>query len=86
MPERKLGEQACAVCRLRTDDGSIDLSALLHHLSQQGLSRKKWPEHLVLVEAMAVTATGKLDKKAMAAIAVEEVARRRAASAARQDA
>ena len=31
-------------------------------------------------------ATGKLDKKAMAAIAVEEVARRRAASAARQDA
>jgi len=86
VPERKLGEQACAVCRLRTDDGSIDLSALLHHLSQQGLSRKKWPEHLVLVEAMAVTATGKLDKKAMAAIAVEEVARRRAASAARQDA
>jgi acyl-CoA synthetase len=53
---------------------------------QQGLSRKKWPEHLVLVEAMAVTATGKLDKKAMAAIAVEEVARRRAAPLSRQDA
>jgi acyl-CoA synthetase len=86
VPERKLGEQACAVCRLRTDGGSIDLSALLDHLLQQGLSRKKWPEHLVLVEAMAVTATGKLDKKAMAAIAVEEVARRRAAPAAGQDA
>ncbi len=86
VPERKLGEQACAVCRLRTDDGSIDLPALLDHLSQQGLSRKKWPEHLVLVEAMAVTATGKLDKKAMTAIAVEEVARRRAAPPARQDA
>jgi acyl-CoA synthetase len=86
VPERKLGEQACAVCRLRTDGGSIDLSALLDHLLQQGLSRKKWPEHLVLVEAMAVTATGKLDKKAMAAIAVEEVARRRAPPAAGQDA
>ncbi len=86
VPERKLGEQACAVCRLRTDDGSIGLPALLDHLSQQGLSRKKWPEHLVLVEAMAVTATGKLDKKAMAAIAVEEVARRRAAPPPRQDA
>jgi acyl-CoA synthetase len=86
VPERKLGEQACAVCRLRTDDGSIDLSMLLDHLSQQGVSRKKWPEHLVLVDAMAVTATGKLDKKAMAAIAVEEVARRRAAASTRQDA
>lgn len=86
VPERKLGEQACAVCRLRTDDGSVGLPALLDHLLQQGLSRKKWPEHLVLVEAMAVTATGKLDKKAMAAIAVEEVARRRAAPPTRQDA
>lgn len=64
----------------------MDLPALLDHLSQQGLSRKKWPEHLVLVEEMAVTATGKLDKKAMAAIAVEEVARRRAAPPATQDA
>tara|TARA_R110000850_G_scaffold178100_1_gene304024 strand:- start:807 stop:1061 length:255 start_codon:yes stop_codon:yes gene_type:complete len=55
--------QACAVCRFRADDGSIDLPALLDHLSQQGLSRKKWPEHLVLVDSMAVTAIGKLDKK-----------------------
>lgn len=86
VPERKLGEQACAVCRLRAQGSGMDLPALLDHLSQQGLSRKKWPEHLVLVEEMAVTATGKLDKKAMAAIAVEEVARRRAAPPATQDA
>lgn len=86
VPERKLGEQACAVCRLRTGDGSVDLPALLDHLAGQGVSRKKWPEHLVLVTEMAVTATGKLDKKAMAAIAVDEVARRRTASSARQDA
>lgn len=76
VPERKLGEQVCAVCRLRPGEAAVDLPGLLDHLAAQGVSRKKWPEHLVLVEAMAVTATGKLDKKAMAARAVEEVARR----------
>ncbi len=80
VPERKLGEQACAVCRLRPGEGSVDLPLLLAHMAAQGVSRKKWPEHLVLVEAMAITATGKLDKKAMGVIAVDEVGRRRAAA------
>lgn len=79
VPERKLGEQACAVCRLRPGEGTIDLPLLLDHMASQGVSRKKWPEHLVLVDAMAIGTTGKLDKKAMAAIAVEEIGRRRAA-------
>lgn len=85
VPERKLGEQACAVCRLRAGEGRMDLTVLLDHLSSQGLSRKKWPEHLVLVEEMAVTATGKLDKKAMAVIAGEAVERTRAGTSAQQD-
>lgn len=76
VPERKLGEQACAVCRTRPGAGEIDLPALLDHLAAQGLSRKKWPEHLVLVDAMAMTETGKLDKKAIAARAAEEVLQR----------
>jgi len=73
VPERRLGEQACAVCRLRPDNGMLDLPALLDHLAALGVSRKKWPEHLVLVDAMAVTATGKLDKKAMTARAMAEL-------------
>ena len=80
VPERKLGEQACAVCRLRPGHDDIDLAALLDHMSTQGVSRKKWPEHLVLVDTMLVTTTGKLDKKAMAARAIDEIGRRNAAS------
>ena len=76
VPERKLGEQACAVCRVRPGHPPVDLPALIDHLAAQGLSRKKWPEHLVLVDAMAVTATGKLDKKAMAARALELLSQR----------
>ena len=34
------------------------------------MTRKKWPEHLVIVDEMRVTSTGKLDKKAMAEVAV----------------
>lgn len=75
VPERKLGEQACAVCRIRPGHGPLDLAGLLDHMSAQGVSRKKWPEHLVLVDAMLVTSTGKLDKKAMAARAIEEIGR-----------
>ncbi len=80
VPERKLGEQACAVCRLRPGQGSVDLPAVLEHMAAQGVSRKKWPEHLVLVDAMLVTPTGKLDKKAMATRAIEELARRASAT------
>ena len=81
VPETKLGEQACAVCRLRPGFPALDLPALLDHMAAHGISRKKWPEHLVLVDAMAVTPTGKLDKKAMAARATDEVQRRRLAAA-----
>lgn len=81
VPESKLGEQACAVCKLRPGFQPLDLPALLAHLEASGVSRKKWPEHLVFVEAMAVTPTGKLDKKAMAARAVDEVQRRRLTAA-----
>lgn len=74
VPHRKLGEQACAVCRIRPGQPAVALADVLDHLAAVGLSRKKWPEHLLLVEEMAVTPTGKLDKKAMAARAVAALA------------
>lgn len=73
VPERKLGEQACAVCRLGEGQEPLVLADILDHLAAAGLSRKKWPEHLLIVDTMRVTATGKLDKKAMAALAREQL-------------
>lgn len=70
VPEAKLGEQACAVCRLFPGADPIDLPLMIEHVSALGLTRKKWPEHLVIVDRMQVTATGKLDKKAMTQIAL----------------
>lgn len=70
VPHAKLGEQACAVCRLEQGAEPINLPQLVEHIAAVGISRKKWPEHLVLVDAMQVTATGKIDKKAMGQIAI----------------
>ncbi len=75
VPEPKLGEQACAVCRVRQGMAGFGFAAMLDHLEREGLSRKKWPEHLILVEEMAIGATGKLDKKAMAARAASALGR-----------
>ena len=75
VPERKLGEQACAVCRILPGQRAIDLPELLAHMEQLGVSRKKWPEHLVLVDSIAATATGKMDKKALAAHAASVLGR-----------
>lgn len=73
VPHPKLGEQACAMCRLLPTAERIDLASLVQHLENEGLSRKKWPEHLVVVDRMPVTETGKLDKKALTAMAVEAI-------------
>jgi len=81
VPETKLGEQACAVCQLRPGFEGLNLDQIIEHMQAHGVSRKKWPEHVVLVEAMAIGATGKLDKKAMAARAIDELQRRRPAAA-----
>jgi acyl-CoA synthetase len=75
VPEPKLGEQACAVCRTRAGTASFVFATMLDHLEREGVSRKKWPEHLLIVEQMAVGATGKLDKKAMAARAASALGR-----------
>ena len=75
VPEPKLGEQACAVCRVRQGTIPFAFATMVDHLEREGLSRKKWPEHLLIVEQMAVGATGKLDKKAMAARAASALGR-----------
>jgi acyl-CoA synthetase len=68
------------VCRVRPGHPEIVLPALLDHLAKVGLSKKKWPEHLVIVDAMRVLPIGKIDKKAMAALAIDQLGRRRGSS------
>ena len=63
VPHPKLGEQACAICVIRPGSPTLQLSDLTAHMEAIGLTKKKWPEHLVIVDKMPVTTTGKVDKK-----------------------
>jgi acyl-CoA synthetase len=74
--EHRLGEQACAVCCLRAGHQALDLEALKRHLAELGLSKRKWPEHLLVVDALPHTATGKVDKKELARLAAAALAAR----------
>ena len=73
VPDLRLGERACAVCRLRLGYPAVDLLTLQDHMASIGISQKKWPEHLVLVDTMRLLPIGKIDKKAMALKAIEQL-------------
>ena len=71
VPHPRLGEQACAIVTVHPGKTAPDLPALLTHLEAVGLNKKKWPEYLLVVDALLQTANGKTDKKTLARIASE---------------
>lgn len=73
VPHPRLVEQCCAVCRMLPGSDPISFADLQGHLDAVGLSKKKWPEHLVIAETIQHNANGKPDKRAMAAIACENL-------------
>ena len=67
VPHPSLVEQCCAVVRMLPGVSPIAFVDLLSHLESSGLSKKKWPEHLVVADSLDHNANGKPDKKAIAA-------------------
>lgn len=73
VPERRLGEQACAICSIRDGYSQPSLEELKGHLDALGLSKKKWPEHLLVLEEFVFTTTGKIDKKRLSKLAAAKL-------------
>ena len=61
VPDARLGEQACAVVVPGTGQ-TPTLPELTSFLLEQGISKVKLPEHLVLVDDLPTNAGGKIDK------------------------
>jgi acyl-CoA synthetase (AMP-forming)/AMP-acid ligase II len=61
-PDRRLGERACAVVRMRPGATAPTLAEATAHLSAIGLARPKWPEELRVVDDFPRTASGKIRK------------------------
>jgi cyclohexanecarboxylate-CoA ligase len=65
LPDAAAGEVACAVVRVAPDVPPPTLATLCAHLAAAGLSRRKLPERLALVDALPRTASGKVMKRAL---------------------
>src|SRR5262249_56020106 len=63
MPDPAAGEIACAVLRLRAGAAPPSLEELTRHLLDRGLSKRKLPERLALVDDFPRTATANVLKR-----------------------
>lgn len=64
-PDERLGQRACLVAMSRAS-GALTLSMVTEHLSAKGVARYKWPEELILVDALPTTSTGKIARARIA--------------------
>ncbi|MGZ3145745.1 AMP-binding protein [Lentzea chajnantorensis] len=62
VPDDVLGERLCACV---VGDPALVLEDLTAHLSAQGLEQRKFPERLVVVDALPLGAAGKVDRRAV---------------------
>ena len=65
VPDVAAGEIACAVVRVRTGAAAPSLEELVAYLTARGLSRRKLPERLEVVDDFPRTASGKVLKRVL---------------------
>jgi cyclohexanecarboxylate-CoA ligase len=61
MPDERLGERACAFVVLRADT-SLTLPEVVSFLQDRKVAKSYFPERLEIIEAMPMTASGKIQK------------------------
>src|SRR5919199_678962 len=62
MPDERLGEKACAFVVPNTPTGTLTLDDLRSRLREEGIATVYWPERLEVVDALPMTASGKVQK------------------------
>jgi non-ribosomal peptide synthetase component E (peptide arylation enzyme) len=75
MPDRYLGEKACAFLVVRSGCECPSVAELGTFLLEQGLAKFKLPERIERIDAFPVTRVGKIDKKALRALIAEMLAK-----------
>ena len=61
IPDERLGERGCA-CVVLHPGRSLDLPTLTGRLKETGLATYKWPESMLVLDALPVTPSGKIQK------------------------
>jgi non-ribosomal peptide synthetase component E (peptide arylation enzyme) len=73
MPDRYLGEKACAFIIPRPGRHHPAVAELAAFLVGEGLAKYKLPERIEVIDAFPVTRVGKIDKKAMREIIAQKL-------------
>jgi acyl-coenzyme A synthetase/AMP-(fatty) acid ligase len=72
VPDERLGEKAC-LCVSLHEGTTLSLAEVAALLDKRGLAKYKWPEHLLVLEELPATPTGKLRKNVLRDLASERV-------------
>lgn len=72
VPDERLGEKGCLCVSLHSG-ATLTLAEVAAHLDARGLAKYKWPEHLLVLDELPATPTGKVWKKALREFAGERV-------------
>ena len=62
MPDERLGERSCAYVVLKAPHHSLSLEEMAAFFSRKRVAKYKYPEHIVVIEKLPRTASGKIQK------------------------
>lgn len=62
MPDERLGERSCAYVVLKAPHHSLSLEDVVAFFSRKRVAKYKYPEHIVVIEKLPRTASGKIQK------------------------
>ncbi|EJM0831074.1 medium-chain fatty-acid--CoA ligase [Escherichia coli] len=62
MPDERLGERSCAYVVLKAPHHSLSLEEVVAFFSRKLVAKYKYPEHIVVIEKLPRTASGKIQK------------------------
>ncbi|HBB8489986.1 TPA: medium-chain fatty-acid--CoA ligase [Escherichia coli] len=62
MPDERLGERSCAYDVLKAPHHSLSLEEVVAFFSRKRVAKYKYPEHIVVIEKLPRTASGKIQK------------------------
>lgn len=62
MPDERLGERSCAYVVLKAPYHSLSLEEVVAFFSRKRVAKYKYPEHIVVIEKLPRTASGKIQK------------------------
>ncbi|EEY3222237.1 medium-chain fatty-acid--CoA ligase [Escherichia coli] len=62
MPDERLGERSCAYVVLKAPHHSLSLEEVVAFFSRKRVAKYKYPEHIVVIEKLPLTASGKIQK------------------------